>query len=141
MFNWLQDAGGTWDPLWKPALPHNVFQNSLSWLQSKLGWSLLDSADASQCPPNWIYFTWALGLFLYQSMDAIDGKQARRTGTSGPLGEMFDHGCVCCLDVLLCLLLIGLTLAGLNFIGCCQFMFSSDNTASQCYISPRLIRR
>lgn len=25
-------------------------------------------------------------------MDAIDGKQARRTHTSGPLGELFDHG-------------------------------------------------
>ena len=33
-----------------------------------------------------------IGLFLYQSMDAIDGKQARRTGMAGPLGEMFDHG-------------------------------------------------
>ncbi|KAF5384938.1 hypothetical protein D9615_000984 [Tricholomella constricta] len=44
-------------------------------------------------PPNWIYFTWALGLFAYQSLDAIDGKQARRTGMAGPLGEMFDHGC------------------------------------------------
>jgi ethanolaminephosphotransferase len=30
---------------------------------------------------------------LYQSFDAIDGKQARRTGMAGPLGEMFDHGC------------------------------------------------
>ncbi|PPQ96289.1 hypothetical protein CVT26_005649 [Gymnopilus dilepis] len=44
-------------------------------------------------PPHWIYFTWALGLFAYQSLDAIDGKQARRTGMAGPLGEMFDHGC------------------------------------------------
>jgi len=44
-------------------------------------------------PPQWIYFTWAAGLFLYQSFDAIDGKQARRTGMAGPLGEMFDHGC------------------------------------------------
>ena len=35
---------------------------------------------------------WAIGLWMYQSLDAIDGKQARRTGTSGPLGEMFDHG-------------------------------------------------
>ena len=26
-------------------------------------------------------------------MDAIDGKQARRTGTACPLGELFDHGC------------------------------------------------
>lgn len=34
-----------------------------------------------------------LGLFVYQSLDAIDGKQARRTNTSSPLGELFDHGC------------------------------------------------
>ena len=26
-------------------------------------------------------------------LDAIDGKQARRTGSSTPLGELFDHGC------------------------------------------------
>jgi len=26
-------------------------------------------------------------------MDALDGKQARRTQTSSPLGELFDHGC------------------------------------------------
>lgn len=32
-------------------------------------------------------------MFIYQSLDAIDGKQARRTGTSTPLGELFDHGC------------------------------------------------
>ncbi|TFY81458.1 hypothetical protein EWM64_g2549 [Hericium alpestre] len=38
-------------------------------------------------PPHW-----AAGLFMYQSLDAIDGKQARRTGMAGPLGEMFDHG-------------------------------------------------
>ena len=35
----------------------------------------------------------ALGLFIYQSLDAIDGKQARRTSTSTPLGELLDHGC------------------------------------------------
>lgn len=39
---------------------------------------------------------WGIGLFLYQSMDAIDGKQARRTGMAGPLGEMFDHGIGTC---------------------------------------------
>ncbi|KAI0253196.1 Choline/ethanolaminephosphotransferase [Lactifluus subvellereus] len=44
-------------------------------------------------PPNWVYFTWGAGLFLYQTLDGIDGKQARRTGMAGPLGEMFDHGC------------------------------------------------
>lgn len=44
-------------------------------------------------PPHWVYYTWGAGLFLYQAFDAIDGKQARRTGMAGPLGEMFDHGC------------------------------------------------
>lgn len=29
---------------------------------------------------------------MYSTMDNIDGKQARRTGTSSPLGELFDHG-------------------------------------------------
>lgn len=35
----------------------------------------------------------AVGLFIYQSLDAIDGKQARRTNSSSALGELFDHGC------------------------------------------------
>ncbi|KAF5138217.1 putative CDP-alcohol phosphatidyltransferase class-I family protein C22A12.10 [Metarhizium anisopliae] len=42
--------------------------------------------------PAWVYFSWALGLFLYQTFDAVDGAQARRTKQSGPLGELFDHG-------------------------------------------------
>ncbi|XP_069160875.1 cholinephosphotransferase 1-like isoform X4 [Procambarus clarkii] len=51
------------------------------------------SPDAKQEVPRWACFLCALGLFIYQSLDAIDGKQARRTGTSSPLGELFDHGC------------------------------------------------
>jgi len=43
--------------------------------------------------PGWLYVLWGVNLFIYQSLDAIDGKQARRTGSSGPLGELFDHGC------------------------------------------------
>ncbi|KAH8802821.1 sn-1,2-diacylglycerol cholinephosphotransferase-like protein [Xylogone sp. PMI_703] len=43
------------------------------------------------CPP-WVYASWAVGLFLYQTFDAVDGAQARRTRQSGPLGELFDHG-------------------------------------------------
>ncbi|CDU24592.1 related to EPT1-sn-1,2-diacylglycerol ethanolamine-and cholinephosphotransferase [Sporisorium scitamineum] len=48
---------------------------------------------AGRCLPPWVFYTWAICLFAYQSLDAIDGKQARRTGMAGPLGEMFDHGC------------------------------------------------
>ncbi|XP_053671489.1 cholinephosphotransferase 1 [Anopheles nili] len=44
-------------------------------------------------PPRWASALCGLGLFIYQSLDAIDGKQARRTNSSSPLGELFDHGC------------------------------------------------
>lgn len=47
---------------------------------------LLDAHSTSPC-------SWAICLFAYQSLDSIDGKQARRTGMAGPLGELFDHGC------------------------------------------------
>jgi ethanolaminephosphotransferase len=31
-------------------------------------------------------------IFIYQTLDGCDGKQARRTKASSPLGELFDHG-------------------------------------------------
>ncbi|KAM7130193.1 cholinephosphotransferase 1 isoform X4 [Ciconia boyciana] len=49
--------------------------------------------SATEQAPFWAYILGALGLFIYQSLDAIDGKQARRTNSSSPLGELFDHGC------------------------------------------------
>ncbi|KHG19500.1 putative CDP-alcohol phosphatidyltransferase class-I family protein 3 [Gossypium arboreum] len=49
-------------------------------------------------PPRWVHFAHGLLLFLYQTFDAVDGKQARRTNSSSPLGELFDHGC----DALAC---------------------------------------
>jgi choline/ethanolamine phosphotransferase len=45
-----------------------------------------------QVPP-WTMILFAFGLFIYQTLDACDGKQARRTQSSSPLGELFDHGC------------------------------------------------
>jgi ethanolaminephosphotransferase len=48
--------------------------------------------------PSWVFVLNAFCLFTYQTLDNLDGKQARRTGTSSPLGEMFDHG----LDALSC---------------------------------------
>ncbi|KAL4821051.1 CDP-alcohol phosphatidyltransferase-domain-containing protein [Aspergillus spinulosporus] len=47
------------------------------------------------CPP-WVYASCAIGLFLYQTFDAVDGIQARRTKQSGPLGELFDHSVDAC---------------------------------------------
>ncbi|XP_055600701.1 cholinephosphotransferase 1 isoform X5 [Uranotaenia lowii] len=51
------------------------------------------SPNGREEPPRWASALCAFGLFVYQSLDAIDGKQARRTNSSSPLGELFDHGC------------------------------------------------
>ena len=42
--------------------------------------------------PNWVWLFCALCVFVAHQLDGIDGKQARRTKSSGPLGELFDHG-------------------------------------------------
>ena len=44
-------------------------------------------------PEPWLMGVCAWCLFVYQTLDAMDGKQARRTGNSSPLGQLFDHGC------------------------------------------------
>eukprot|EP00746_Dinoflagellata_sp_MGD_P164088 gnl/MRDRNA2_/MRDRNA2_92524_c0_seq1.p1 gnl/MRDRNA2_/MRDRNA2_92524_c0~~gnl/MRDRNA2_/MRDRNA2_92524_c0_seq1.p1 ORF type:complete len:377 (+),score=45.87 gnl/MRDRNA2_/MRDRNA2_92524_c0_seq1:88-1218(+) len=50
-------------------------------------------------PPSWLLFINAAAVFFYINMDAMDGKQARRTNSSSPLGQLFDHGvdCLCTL--------------------------------------------
>ena len=58
--------------------------------------------------PSWSLHLNGFGLFVYQTLDAVDGKQARRTGSSSPLGELFDHGC----DALsMCIVMIGAAVA------------------------------
>lgn len=51
------------------------------------------SPHLNEVAPSWVYWLSALGLFVYQTLDALDGKQARRTQSSSPLGQLFDHGC------------------------------------------------
>ncbi|CAH0479357.1 unnamed protein product [Peronospora belbahrii] len=43
--------------------------------------------------PRWVYINAGLSLLFYQILDVADGKQARKTGNSSPLGLLFDHGC------------------------------------------------
>jgi len=43
--------------------------------------------------PQWFFFFYPFCYFWYRMFDEMDGKQARRTGNSGPLGLLFDHGC------------------------------------------------
>lgn len=43
--------------------------------------------------PRWFYVLEAFCYLMYRLLDEMDGKQARRTGNSSPLGLLFDHGC------------------------------------------------
>lgn len=53
------------------------------------------SPDYDTPLPRWMYLTLAVSLWWYQTLDAMDGKQARRIKESSPLGQLFDHGCDC----------------------------------------------
>lgn len=52
-----------------------------------------------QCDPNndsipgYIFLINGIAILTYQTLDNMDGKQARKTGSSSPLGLLFDHGC------------------------------------------------
>lgn len=47
--------------------------------------------------PDWVVFLSGYCTIAYYTFDCMDGKQARRTGASSPLGQLFDHGfdCIC----------------------------------------------
>lgn len=49
--------------------------------------------DFNTASPSWTYYFYGFCIFMYQTFDACDGLHARRTGQSGPLGELFDHCC------------------------------------------------
>ncbi|GAA5976330.1 hypothetical protein JCM10908_005461 [Rhodotorula pacifica] len=105
------NKGGSWDPLFPPTSSEpSVLAEFFTWLTGR---SAAHFADHGA--PRWLYFTFAAGLFAYQSLDAIDGKQARRTGTSGPLGELFDHGCDALNTTLGCLLTASALNLGLSW--------------------------
>ncbi|GAA5936635.1 hypothetical protein JCM3775_000152 [Rhodotorula graminis] len=102
--------GGMWDPLFPPTASESSTLHSIfTWLGVRAG------AESAEAAPRWLYWTFSVGLFAYQSLDAIDGKQARRTGTSGPLGELFDHGCDALNTTLACLLTASALNLGLSW--------------------------
>jgi phosphatidylglycerophosphate synthase len=60
-------------------IPHLLFLN--------------ETPTQSESLPRWLCLTLAICTLVYQTLDNMDGKQARRTKTSSPLGQILDHGC------------------------------------------------
>ena len=46
--------------------------------------------------PGYIFLVNGLALLIYQTLDNMDGKHARKTNSSSPLGLFFDHGLDAC---------------------------------------------
>ncbi|CAK9149287.1 unnamed protein product [Ilex paraguariensis] len=83
-------------PLWMPPNMITLTGFMLVVISALLGYIYSPRLDSP--PPRWVHIAHGVLLFLYQTFDAVDGKQARRTNSSSPLGELFDHGC----DALAC---------------------------------------
>ncbi|CAH8351537.1 unnamed protein product [Eruca vesicaria subsp. sativa] len=77
-------------PLWMP--PNMITLMGFMFLVTSALLGYVYSPLLDSPPPRWVHFAHGLLLFLYQTFDGLDGKQARRTNSSSPLGELFDHG-------------------------------------------------
>lgn len=45
----------------------------------------------SETLPCWVLLHGVFSTFWYQTIDAVDGKQARKTDNCSPLGQLLDH--------------------------------------------------
>lgn len=54
---------------------------------------LISQGSFSEPTPSWTLAFYGFTLFLYQTLDNVDGKQARKIKNSTPLGMIMDHGC------------------------------------------------
>eukprot|EP00049_Salpingoeca_infusionum_P006185 m.102471 g.102471 ORF g.102471 m.102471 type:complete len:398 (-) comp13223_c2_seq2:1648-2841(-) len=88
-FNWLVEQV----PMWVAPNLITFVGLMVNLISNLLLVSYNPTMDTPGIVPPYLYFVAGISLFLYQSLDNIDGKQARRTGSATPLGELFDHGC------------------------------------------------
>ncbi|KAF2835547.1 Choline/ethanolaminephosphotransferase [Patellaria atrata CBS 101060] len=96
-------------PLW--VAPNMVTLLGFFFIIGNVGILELYIPDFVGPAPSWVYYSFAFGLWMYSTMDNVDGKQARRTGTSSGLGELFDHG----IDSLNCTLASMLEVAAMGY--------------------------
>lgn len=64
-----------------------AFPLIICWIVS-IFYSCKPGSDGLPC---WLMFLSSFSEFFFQTMDAVDGKHARRLGTSSSLGDFLDH--------------------------------------------------
>jgi ethanolaminephosphotransferase len=74
-------------------IPHLLIE----WTTSMSGNYSYEDSDGEvvypAAPNRFLIFLFGIGLFAYNTLDNMDGKQARKIGASSPLGLIMDHGC------------------------------------------------
>lgn len=75
--------------------PNSITLFGLVWMMTAycIYWYHVPSLEILEDPPRWIFLWNGIAMLAYQTLDNMDGKQARRTKSSSPLGLLFDHGC------------------------------------------------
>lgn len=81
----------TFIPLW--VAPNLVTLIGFFFELFSFAMSYILSEGLTQPIPSWACFVNGICLAIYQLLDNLDGRQARRTGNSSPLGQFFDHVC------------------------------------------------
>ena len=72
---------------------------------------------------------------MYQNFDALDVKQARKLGLASALGQLFDHGCDCCMSSVYLLNIVIMFKLGQHpcvlvlFLVCVHIIFYAPNWA------------
>lgn len=102
--------------------------------------------ECSGKAPSFVYFNNALCLFLYMMFDATDGKQARRTKSGSPLGQLFDHGVDSIAATLLSFMIssamgLGISTESLLFLACfkhCCYFASFEEFFTHSFVLGRI---
>jgi ethanolaminephosphotransferase len=56
--------------------PNAITLSGFGFVIANVATMLYYSPNMDQDCPVWVYWSWAIGLFLYQTFDAVDGTQA-----------------------------------------------------------------
>eukprot|EP01116_Phalansterium_solitarium_P009198 TRINITY_DN23244_c0_g1_i1.p1 TRINITY_DN23244_c0_g1~~TRINITY_DN23244_c0_g1_i1.p1 ORF type:complete len:378 (+),score=-37.77 TRINITY_DN23244_c0_g1_i1:117-1250(+) len=135
-WNWLLDFIPTW-------VAPNVL--TLAGLFSVFAsyFVFVPYADNPEQTPWSTYVLSAFFIFAYQTLDNLDGKQARKTGSSSPLGECFDHGCDSLTVPMFCIVMGLTTRLGpfMMFVQCQLMMLMFYLAHFEAYFTRKLILR
>jgi len=89
----------------------------------------------AEVAPWWVYFLNGFAGLVYLHLDCIDGKQARRTNSSSPLGQLFDHGRT---QIMITNLSALNSCFPVRLLSCLQLRTGSCTICSEANLNPRL---